>query len=239
MNMIHSSYFKWMSPELLGCGSDGTINPEGVGPPGVRGFSKKKSADPATCPLNCVRFTDHRPPPFLASSNTLHPSCPIFCCIGDQTPPPTSPKSSPPLHFVWSLIFGKSTCLWGAAAPIKNTCVRGVAAIPMESLVVRTTQEGAGNTFNSAGGAYRNGVARLFENKIWVAEIYLEMREINPNVSIRAVSLAASVGKFFATKVVSEVESGALINPCCLQVRYCEIGWLRWRLNEAKKGGGL
>ncbi len=108
--------------------------------------------------------------------------------------------------------------------PIKSKCVRGVAAIPMESLVVRTTQEGAGNTFNSAGGAYRNGVARPFEIKIWVAEIYLEMREINPNVSIRAVSLAASVGNFFATKVISKVKSGALFNPCCLQVRYCEIG---------------
>ncbi len=79
------------------------VSPEDVGPPGVRGFSKKKkkSADPATRTLNRARFTDHRPPPFLASSNTLHPSRPIFCCIGDQTPPPTSPKSSPPLRFVW------------------------------------------------------------------------------------------------------------------------------------------
>ena len=33
------------------------------------------------------------------------------------------------------------------------------------------------------------------------------------------LSLAASVGKKNATKVVSEVKSGALINPC-LQVRY-------------------
>ncbi len=97
--------------------------------------------------------------------------------------------------------------------------MRGVAATPMESLVVHTSQEGAGYTFNSAGGAYRRGVARPFEDKIRVAEIYLEMREIDPDVSTRAVSLAASVGKKFATKVVSEVESGALINPH-LQVRY-------------------
>jgi hypothetical protein len=101
--------------------------------------------------------------------------------------------------------------------------MRGVAAIPMESLVVRTSQEGAGYTFNSAGGAYCHGVARPFKDKIQVAEIYLEMREIDPDVSIRAVSLAASVGKNFATKVVSEVKSGALINPH-LQVRYCARG---------------
>ncbi len=75
------------------------------------------------------------------------------------------------------------------------------------------------DTFNSAGGAYCHGVARPFEDKIWVAEIYLEMREINPDVLIRAVSFAASVGKNFSTKVVSEVDSGALIDPC-LQVRY-------------------
>ncbi len=75
--------------------------------------------------------------------------------------------------------------------------------IPMESLVVCTSQKGAGNTFNSVGDAYRNRVARPFEDKIRVAEIYLEMREINPDVSIRAVSLAASVGKYFATKVLT------------------------------------
>jgi hypothetical protein len=45
-----------------------TIDPEEVGPPGVWGL-KKKSADPATCALNRARFTDHRPPPFLASYN--------------------------------------------------------------------------------------------------------------------------------------------------------------------------
>ncbi len=66
--------------------------------------------------------------------------------------------------------------------------MRGVAAIPMESLVVPTSQEGAGYTFNSAGGAYRLGVARPFEDKIRVAEIYLEMREINPDVLTMAVS---------------------------------------------------
>jgi hypothetical protein len=76
----------------------------------------------------------------------------------------------------------------------------------MESSVERTSQEGAGYTFNSAGGAYRHGVARPFKDKIRVAEIYLEMREIDPDVSIRAASLAASVGKKFATKVVSEVK---------------------------------
>ncbi len=84
---------------------------------------------------------------------------------------------------------------------------------------MRTSQEGAGYTFNSAGGAYHHGVARLFEDKIRVAEIYREMREIDPDVSTRAVSLAASVGKKIATKVVSKVESGALIDPR-LQVRY-------------------
>ncbi len=91
---------------------------------------------------------------------------------------------------------------------------------------MRTSQEGAGYIFNSAGGAYHHGVARPFEDKIQVAEIYLEMREIDPDVSIRAVSLAASVGKNFAMKVVSEVKSGALINPH-LQVRYCTRGgWI-------------
>ncbi len=100
-------------------------------------------------------------------------------------------------------------------------CVQGVAAIPRESLVVRTSQEGAGYTFNSAGGAYRNRVARPFEDKIWVAEIYLEMREIDPDVSIRAVSLAASVGKCFATKVVSKVKSGALIKRGCTRPQQC------------------
>ncbi len=107
--------------------------------------------------------------------------------------------------------------------PIKSTCVQGVAAIPIESSVVRTSQEGAGYTFNSAGGAYCHGVARPFEDNIRVAEIYLEMREINPNVLIRAVSLAASVGKKIATKVVSKVKGGALIDPR-LQVRYCAQG---------------
>jgi hypothetical protein len=66
--------------------------------------------------------------------------------------------------------------------------MRGVAAIPIESSVVRTSQEGAGFTFNSAGGAYHHGVARPFEDKIQVAEIYLEMREIDPDVSTMAVS---------------------------------------------------
>ncbi len=67
-------------------------------------------------------------------------------------------------------------------------CVRGVAAIPMDSSGVHTSQEGAGYAFNSAGGAYRHGVARPFEDKIRVAEIYLEMREIDPNVSTMAGS---------------------------------------------------
>jgi len=53
------------------------------------------------------------------------------------------------------------------------------------------------------GGAYRDGVARTFEDKIRVAEIYLEMREINPNMLIRALSRAARVGKTFVTKVIS------------------------------------
>jgi len=90
---------------------------------------------------------------------------------------------------------------------------------PMESSVVCISQEGAGYTLNSVGGAYRDGVARTFEDMIRVAEIYLEMREINPNVSIRALSRAARVGKTFVTKVISEVESGALIDPR-LQVKY-------------------
>ncbi len=61
--------------------------------------------------MTCMQiFADHRPPPFLASSNTLHRSRPIVCSIRDQTPPPTSPKSSPPLHFVWCSILCKSTC---------------------------------------------------------------------------------------------------------------------------------
>ncbi len=88
---------------------------------------------------------------------------------------------------------------------------------------MRTSQEGAGYTFNSAGGAYCHGVARLFKDKIRVAEIYLEMREINPDVLIRAVSLAASVSKNFAMKVVSKVKSDALIDRH-LQVRYCARG---------------
>ena len=47
--------------------------------------------------MTCAQiFTDHRPPPFSASSNTLYRSRPIVCCIGDQMPPPTSPESSPP-----------------------------------------------------------------------------------------------------------------------------------------------
>ncbi len=79
--------------------------------PGIFKKKRKIHADPATRALNHARFTDHRPPPFLASSNTLHPSRPIFCCIGDQTPPPTSPKSSPPLSFIWCSILGNATCL--------------------------------------------------------------------------------------------------------------------------------
>ena len=95
---------------------------------------------------------------------------------------------------------------------------------PMESSVVRTSQEGASYTFNSVGGAYCDGVARPFEDKIRVAEIYLEMREIDPNVSIRALSRRAGrVGKTFVTKVISEVESGALIDPR-LQVVYRDRG---------------
>jgi hypothetical protein len=67
----------------------------------------------------------------------------------------------------------------------------------MESMVVRASQEGAGYTFNSVGGTYHSGVARSFEDKIRVAEIYLEMKEIDPDVSISAVSLAASVSRKF------------------------------------------
>ena len=54
--------------------------------------------------------------------------------------------------------------------------------------MVRTSQEGAGYSFNSVGGAYLYGIARLFEDKIRVAEVYLEMREIDPDTSIRALS---------------------------------------------------
>ena len=81
-------------------------------------------------------------------------------------------------------------------------------------------QEGAGYTFNSAGGAYCDGIARPFEVKIWVAVICLEMREINPVLSVRALTHAAT---YFATKVVREIKCGALINPC-LQERYCARG---------------
>ena len=88
---------------------------------------------------------------------------------------------------------------------------------------MRTSQEGTGYTFNSVGGAYCDGLARTFEDKIRVAAIYLEMREINPNVLIRALSRAARVGKTFVTKVICEVKSGALINPR-LQVIYCAQG---------------
>ena len=49
------------------------------------------------------------------------------------------------------------------------------------------------------------------------------MREIDPNVSIRALSRAGRVGKTFVTKVISEVKSGALIDPH-LQERYCAWG---------------
>ena len=89
--------------------------------------------------------------------------------------------------------------------------------------MVRTSQEGAGYSFNSVGGVYRDGIARPFEDKIRVAEVYLEMREINPDTSIRALSRAANVSQKFATKVIGEIESGALIDPR-LQERYCARG---------------
>ncbi len=42
-----------------------------MGPPGVQGLKNKiKSADPDTRTLNRMRFTDHRPPPFLAPLHT-------------------------------------------------------------------------------------------------------------------------------------------------------------------------
>jgi len=82
-------------------------------------------------------------------------------------------------------------------------------------LGVRTFQMDAGYSFNSAGGAYLDGIARLFEDKIRVAEVYLEMREINPDTSIRALSRAANVSQKFATKVIGEIESGALIVLVC------------------------
>ena len=68
--------------------------------PRVWGFSKKKlffSADHShSCSDSRVDLQTTATPPFTALSRPSHSSRPIFCCIGEQSPPPTSPDSSPP-----------------------------------------------------------------------------------------------------------------------------------------------
>ena len=49
------------------------------------------------------------------------------------------------------------------------------------------------------------------------------MREIDPDLSGRALTCAAIVSQYIAMKVIREIESGALIDPH-LQERYCAWG---------------
>jgi hypothetical protein len=64
------------------------IDPEEVGQPGVRGFSKKKkSADPATRALNRARFTDHKPPQPLGLLLCPAISGGLDIFLGDQFKP--------------------------------------------------------------------------------------------------------------------------------------------------------
>ncbi len=49
---------------------------------------------------------------------------------------------------------------------------------------MRTSQEGAGYTFYSAGGAYRNGVARPFKDKIQVEQMWHILVQRLKNVAL-------------------------------------------------------
>ncbi len=74
----------------------------------------------------------------------------------------------------------------------------------------------AGITKNSAGGIYKNGATKPFEEKARVAQMWIDMTGANPHnnqPSIRTLANAAKVSRKFAGKVVAELREGLLVNP--------------------------
>ncbi len=73
----------------------------------------------------------------------------------------------------------------------------------------------AGMAKNSAGGIYKNGATKPFEEKAKVAQIWIDMTGANPHnnqPSICMLANAAKVSRKFAGKVVTELREGLLVN---------------------------
>ncbi len=74
----------------------------------------------------------------------------------------------------------------------------------------------AGIAKNSAGGIYKNGTTKPFEEKARVAQMWIDMTGANPHNNqplIRMLANAAKVSRKFAGKVVAELREGLLVNP--------------------------
>ncbi len=74
----------------------------------------------------------------------------------------------------------------------------------------------AGIAKNSAGGIYKNGATKPFEEKARVAQMWIDMTGANPHNNqplIRTLANAAKVSRKFAGKVVAELREGLLVNP--------------------------
>ncbi len=74
----------------------------------------------------------------------------------------------------------------------------------------------AGMAKNSAGGIYKNGTTRPYEEKARVAQMWIDMTGAdshNNQPSIHMLANAAKVSRKFAGKVVAELREGLLVNP--------------------------
>jgi hypothetical protein len=74
----------------------------------------------------------------------------------------------------------------------------------------------AGMAQNSAGGIYKNGMMKPFEEKARVAQMWIDMTGADPHnnqPSIHMLANAAKVSRKFAGKVIAELREGLLVNP--------------------------
>jgi hypothetical protein len=74
----------------------------------------------------------------------------------------------------------------------------------------------AGMAENFAGGIYKNGATKLFEEKARVAQMWIDMTGADPQnnqPSICMLANAAKVSRKFVGKVMAELREGLLVNP--------------------------
>jgi hypothetical protein len=75
----------------------------------------------------------------------------------------------------------------------------------------------AGIQRNYNGGVFKNGAAKPFEEKVRVAQMWIDMNAAAPDnnnqPSIRMLASSAMVSRTFASKVVAELKEGHLVDP--------------------------